>query len=123
MPVTLNEEMVETSIQAHAEWFDRLKDAIATGRSSFTPEQVRQVTECEFGKWMYAELKPLCDERIFGEIRDAHAAFHRKASDFLFLALQGTRARAAAEVAVSGELTRLSENLCRLLKGLTLPGR
>jgi methyl-accepting chemotaxis protein len=82
------------AIKAHSMWKIRLKDAIDTGRSEFTPVQVRANHLCDFGKWM-ATL-PATDKALedYKTIQVLHEKFHREAGDVLEMALTGQKEKA-----------------------------
>ncbi|OFZ27251.1 MAG: hypothetical protein A2381_16235 [Bdellovibrionales bacterium RIFOXYB1_FULL_37_110] len=109
-------DKIQTAIEAHFAWFDRLKQAIATQKSEFKPEVVAKDNQCEFGKWIYSDLQTICDEKLYLEIKTNHAEFHKKASEALSLALQGKIKDAEERIAFGGELIKLSGKLVLLLK-------
>jgi len=109
-------EKIQIAIEAHFLWFDRLKNAIATQKSEFKPEIVAQDNQCELGRWIYTDLKALCDEKVYSEIKVSHANFHKKASEALTLALQGQIKDAEERIAFGSELLKLSGKLVLLLK-------
>ena len=109
-------EKIQIAIEAHFRWFDHLKNAIATQKSEFKPEMVAQDNQCELGKWIYTDLKALCNEQIYTEIMVSHANFHKKASEALTLALQGKIKDAEERIAFGSELLKLSGKLVLLLK-------
>jgi Chemoreceptor zinc-binding domain len=87
---------INKAIKAHSVWKVRLKDAVDTGRSEFTPAKVRDNNICEFGKWL-ATLPPT--ERALDEykrIQSLHEKFHANAADVLQLAIGGQREKAHA---------------------------
>ena len=112
----VKKEKIQTAIEAHFLWFDRLKNAIATQKSEFKPEVVAKDNQCELGRWIYTDLKALCDEKIYAEIKESHTNFHKKASEALTLALQGKIKDAEERIAFGSELLKLSGKLVLLLK-------
>lgn len=82
------------AIKAHSVWKVRLKDAVDTGKSDFTPNQVRANHLCEFGKWM-ASLPP-AEKALehYQGIVVLHEKFHKVAADVLHLALNGEKEKA-----------------------------
>jgi Chemoreceptor zinc-binding domain len=116
MDEKLKKQKIDAAVSAHFSWFDRLKKAIATKQSEFKPEIVAKDNECEFGKWIYSDLRSICAPNIFTEIKTTHAAFHKKASEALSLALQGKTKEAEERIAFGGELVKLSGQLVLLLK-------
>ena len=84
------------AIKNHSVWKLRLKDAVDTGVSEFTPSQVRANHLCEFGKWM-ASLSP-AEKALqhYQVIQVLHEKFHKEAGDVLHLALSGQKEKAHA---------------------------
>ena len=111
-------QKIDSAIQAHFSWFERLKSAMNTGKSDFKPEVVCKDNACEFGKWIYSDLKNICDEQSFNEIKNLHAKSHKKASEILTLALSGKKDLVIQEITASSELGKLSGKLVLLLKRL-----
>ncbi len=82
------------AIKNHSIWKVRLKDAVDTGKSEFTPSQVRANHLCDFGKWL-ASLP--AGEKAFDEyqlIQQLHEKFHAEAANVLQLAISGQRDKA-----------------------------
>jgi len=79
------------AIKNHSVWKVRLKDAVDTGKSDFTPNQVRANHLCEFGKWL-ATL-PYNEKALdeYKTIQTLHEKFHFEAARVLQLALNGQR--------------------------------
>jgi len=110
---------VQAAITAHFAWFDRLKLAIAKGQSEFRPDIVSRDNNCEFGKWIYSDLHTYCpDNKIYNEIKQVHADFHKKAGEVLSMALRGDTAGASREIASGSKLTSLSGRLAIILRRL-----
>jgi hypothetical protein len=119
MDAKTKSDKIEAAIKAHIAWFGRLKTAIATGKSEFNPAVVAADNQCEFGKWVYSNLKSICDQAKYDRIKSLHAGFHGKASEILKLALEGKKELASLQVAASSELGRLSGDLILILRGLS----
>ncbi|AGX87627.1 CZB domain-containing protein [Candidatus Symbiobacter mobilis] len=112
-------EKINAAISAHFAWFGRIKNAIATGKSEFNPDVVKADSKCEFGQWIYSDMRGMCpNEKVFQDIRTTHAEFHKLASEALSMALSGQQAAATNEIAPSGKLTILSGKLVLLLRQL-----
>lgn len=82
------------AIKNHSVWKVRLKDAVDTGKSEFTPSKVRDNHICDFGKWL-ASLPPA--EKALDEykrIQSLHEKFHAEAANVLQMALSGQRDKA-----------------------------
>jgi len=82
------------AIKAHSMWKVRLKDAIETGKSEFTPAQASAHHLCDFGKWL-ATL-PAADKALdeYKQIVPLHEKFHAEAAKILHLGLDGQRDKA-----------------------------
>ena len=110
---------VQAAITAHFEWFDKLKIAITRGRSEFKPEVICEDNNCEFGKWIYSDLRNYCsDDKAYKEIQQIHAEFHKKASEILSMALRGDVDNASREVAHGSKLSSISGRLAIILHRL-----
>jgi len=118
MDATIKKEKIDAAIKAHLAWFERLKSAIATGKSDFNPPTVAMDNQCEFGKWLYSDLKAVCDQAKYDRIKSLHANFHKKAAEILKLALDGKKELATSEINISSPLGSLSGELIMLLRGL-----
>ena len=110
------QDKIEAAINAHFAWFERLKKTIATKQSDFKPEIVAKDNQCEFGKWIYTDLKDICDEQTLLEIKKCHAEFHKKASEVLTMALSGNSMK--AEIGSTSDLKHLSGRLVLDLRRL-----
>ncbi len=85
---------INKAIKAHSVWKVRLKDAVDTGKSEFTPSKVRDNHICEFGKWL-AGLSP-AEKALddYKRIQPLHEKFHAEAANVLQLAISGQREKA-----------------------------
>ena len=87
---------IDHGIAAHARWKYRLFDAVETGESQWTVEQIRNDTDCEFGRWL-ASLSPAeLDSEHCRKVVELHREFHRTASEVLDLALRNEKEAAQA---------------------------
>jgi hypothetical protein len=82
------------AIKNHSVWKVRLKDAVDTGKSEFTPNQVRANHLCDFGKWL-SSLPP-ADKALedYVKIQALHEKFHAEAANLLQMAISGQRDKA-----------------------------
>jgi hypothetical protein len=102
---------IDHAIAAHARWKYRLFDAVKTGESEWTVEQIRSYTDCEFGRWL-ATLSP--SERQSEQCKtvvDLHREFHTAASEVLGLALRKETEAAQAAIALNSPFSIVSANL------------
>ncbi len=107
---TLDE--IEQAIAAHAQWKQRLNDAIVCGRSDWTPAEVRQDCNCQFGKWLYDGIDPKeKTSKAYAKILSMHALFHKEAGTVLELALNGEQQEAKLRVAIGGVYLKISSEL------------
>lgn len=82
------------AIKAHSTWKVRLKDAVDSGSSEFSPSQVRNNDICEFGKWL--NTLPSAEKALldYQNIQPLHQKFHVEAAKVLELAISGQREKA-----------------------------
>jgi hypothetical protein len=102
---------IDHGIASHARWKYRLFDAVKTGESEWTVEQISSHTNCEFGRWL-ASLSP--DERQSEKCRTVvtlHQEFHAAASEVLDLALRKQMEAAQSAIALNSPFSLLSANL------------
>ena len=106
---------LDHAIAAHAKWKFRLREAIKTGQSEWTVDNVRPDDLCEFGKWLNS--LPLADRmaKEWKEAKMLHAKFHVAAADVLNLALAHHQVEAGDSMAPGGAFTDISTKLVRLL--------
>ena len=104
-------EAIDKGIGAHGMWKQRIRSAIATGQSEWTPGVVQQDNQCEFGKWLYS-----CSEREkasphYARVKELHASFHKTAASVLSLALDQKKSEAETAIASGSEYITLSSSL------------
>ncbi len=68
------------AIQAHANWKLRLYAACHGSPDAIDMHTLAQDNACELGKWLHGDGQRYVSEAQFGELRSAHAAFHRSAA-------------------------------------------
>lgn len=108
MPIS---EEINKAIAAHGIWKGRLQEAIATGKSSWTVEQVRTDTACDFGRWLLSLPQSELASARGAQVREMHAEFHRQAAMVLALALGGDQRGAQQAIASHSEFSNLSAKL------------
>ena len=104
-------ERIVHAIAAHAKWKFYLREAIETGTSEWTVDEVRVDNRCEFGMWLQA-LPP--DDRKtehWENVCRLHAQFHKEAAEVLKLALAGRREEAEAAIAQGSRFAKVSTKL------------
>lgn len=102
---------IDAAIEAHGKWKGRLEDAVAFGKSDFSPEVVASDCKCEFGKWLYS--MPV--EKQDKDIKRQHAEFHVAAAQVLTKALAGNRSEAADGLKLGSKFSQLSVELVQNL--------
>jgi len=103
---------VSAAIRAHARWLFHLQDAIKTGNSEFSPHVVSTDDNCDFGKWLYANIGSANgNSALFAEIKALHATFHEQTGKILALALKGDTTEAARLIGANSQYKKLSETL------------
>lgn len=111
--LTLKDQIL-AAIKAHGEWKFRLRSAINTGKSEWTPHDIQPDNRCVFGQWLHgreipAEAKNAC----YFKAIELHANFHRLASKILDMALKGQKEEALKMI--EGEYAQLSNDLKQTL--------
>ncbi len=116
------------AIKNHSVWKVRLKDAVDTGKSEFTPSQVRDNNMCAFGQWLNS--LPLSEKSLeeYKNISALHAEFHATAAKVLQMALDGRKEEAhTALTDIRGDFMYTSAKLTNALMDwktkLSLAGR
>ncbi len=115
----MDKSVTEKVIQAHVQWFTRLRVSTKTGQSEFDPLVVKRDSVCDFGRWLYgdcpAEFKA---SPAYARVRKLHAEFHVQAGSVLALALKGKRDEALRAIDGDTELRRTSLALIAELRKL-----
>lgn len=109
---------INAAVGAHGLWKSRLKQAIETGQSEFTVNEVCRDDRCAFGKWLYspdlaAEVK---HSGHYGRCLGLHADFHREAAKVLSMALAGNKAGALQSMGLTGEFAGISMQLTKAMR-------
>lgn len=109
------ERGIRDAIGAHGAWKMKLTTAIKYGHSDKDPDQVRDCTACDFGKWMDG---PAFDAHVKGGkpyqvVSRLHKEFHEAAANVLQHAVGGDKD--GAEKLMESEFKQRSETLKRAL--------
>lgn len=107
---------IDAALMAHAQWKQRLRDAVETGRSDFDPVTVRRDDACDFGRWLYSLPRDEQATEDFARIRTLHSDFHRTAGDILDMALSGRGDEALKELDTGGSYGPTSGKLVLALQ-------
>ena len=105
-----NVNELDKAISAHARWKIRLREAIDTGKSEWSPEKVRQDNLCDFGKWLYSLSDSEKASGYWKQVQKLHAEFHIVAAKVLQLALEGHKNEAEATMDTSGSEFKLASS-------------
>jgi hypothetical protein len=108
-----NVEEIQKGMLAHAQWKERIKNAIETGASNFTADQVKIDDGCDFGAWLHALPDQTSDE--WKQIHRLHEQFHEEAGRILDLALQGRKDEAKQAISLNSHFADLSVRMTNLL--------
>lgn len=93
---------LDRAISKHAQWKIRLRTAIDTGQSEWTPEAVQSDRNCDFGKWLHALSEEEKRSELWGKVAKLHANFHMVAAKILRLALDGRQDEANSLLTAKG---------------------
>ncbi len=109
----IHAEIFTKAIAAHSNWKARLRSAISSGTSEFSPSQVRVDNACEFGKWLYGTELSAADKKSEGyrTVKQLHAQFHAEAGKVLEAALSGDKQAAEESLGVRGRCGKVATEL------------
>lgn len=82
---------INKAMAAHGAWKIRLREAIESGTSEYSPEIVAVDKVCEFGKWLYSISTSERSNPYWPEVQQLHKQFHEEAGRILKLALNGNQ--------------------------------
>lgn len=99
------------AIAAHAKWKFRLREAIETGTSEWTVNEVQKDDRCDFGMWLQALPADERKSEHWETVRQLHAQFHKEAAEVLRLALAGRRQEAEAAIAQGSQFAKTTTKL------------
>jgi methyl-accepting chemotaxis protein len=87
---------VRAAISSHAQWKEKLRSAIKTGRvdSSIDLASAARDDTCEFGRWLRQQSGTTVDSDTLNRAVEAHARFHRDAAAVLIAVSEGQLDRA-----------------------------
>ena len=104
-------EALTAAIAAHGQWKQRLRDAVATGKSEFQPATVCLDNQCAFGKWLYSRDPQTRSGSRWQCVRTRHAEFHQEAGRVLKLALEGQKSAAEAALNPHSKFGQITQHL------------
>lgn len=106
---------IRKAVATHSLWKSRLRQAIDSGRSQWTVEEVAAADQCELGRWLESVEAAGDDAARVERIRDLHRKFHREAAQVLQLAHGGQHGVANMAMAAGSPFDRLTNELTREL--------
>jgi hypothetical protein len=112
----VSRDAIDAALAAHAEWKQRLHDAIATGKSEFKVEDVKRDDACSFGQWLHGLQGEDVGNEDFNKVQSLHAAFHKTAGVILELAIAGKKDLALAMMDTGGMYSGATGDLVQALQ-------
>ena len=112
--MSLETEIVQ-AVGAHGLWKQRLKNAVASGKSELSPAQAEADHLCAFGIWLRDLTGPVAHSEYYSRVRSLHSAFHKEAGKVLQLALAGSKTEASQALAHHGPFALASAALTRAM--------
>lgn len=106
---------IKKAIATHSLWKSRLGQAIDSGRSQWSVEEIAAADQCELGRWLQSvEATGEYAVRI-ERLRELHRKFHREAAQVLQLTHGGQNGVAKMAMAAGSPFDRLTNELTREL--------
>ncbi len=107
---------ISAAIAAHSVWKSRLRTAIDSGKSEFSPAVVAQDNHCDFGKWLHdTAATSLKNSPHYGKCEELHRQFHASAAKVLSLALSGKKDEAHRSMDLNGDYDVASTALTKAM--------
>ena len=107
----IDSSQIEHGIASHARWKYRLFDAVKTGKSDWTLNQIQSSTDCEFGRWLSSLSVTERQSEECKAVMDLHREFHTAAAAVLDLALRKETQAAEAAIALNSPFSLVSAHL------------
>jgi hypothetical protein len=107
----VDKSQIDAALSAHAQWRNRLNEAIEKGTSEFQVDTVKVDNACQFGKWLYGLPPSDQNSEEAKKIKELHAAFHKVAAETLSMALSGKKEEANKSMQLGGNYNRASGKL------------
>jgi hypothetical protein len=111
-------ELLQKAITTHSHWKYNLQQAIKTGKSPATVDEVNNAHLCELGKLLDSTAGKTLPG--YAEINKIHQDFHAEAADILRLALAGKPAEAQARMQLGSHFGQLTAKLVNKLSDLDI---
>ncbi|BAP56092.1 hypothetical protein THII_1795 [Thioploca ingrica] len=109
-------EVLQKAITTHSHWKYNLQQAIKTGKSPTTVDEVKNAHRCELGKWLDSAAGKALPG--YAEINKIHQDFHEEAADILKLALAGKQSEAQIRMQLGSYFGQLTAKLVNKLSDL-----
>lgn len=111
--------LLENAVQAHTRWKTRLRAALDGAGEKLDPAVVGRDNACDLGKWIHGEGgEQYSDMKAFGELKTAHAKFHRCAAEIVRKNEAGDKKAAEKLLGPDGEFAAASSVTIRAIKRL-----
>ncbi|WP_082053861.1 chemotaxis protein CheW [Methyloterricola oryzae] len=111
--------LLENAVQAHTRWKTRLRAALDGAGEKLDPAVVGRDNACDLGKWIHGEGgDQYSDMSAFGELKTAHAKFHRCAAEVVRRNEVGDKKAAEKLLGPDGEFAAASSVTIRAIKRL-----
>lgn len=81
----------DDAIQAHASWKMKLSTYIKNPDDSINPDVICKDDLCALGKWIHGEGSSNSSVAEFGQLKLAHANFHKEAAEIVRRAKNGEK--------------------------------
>jgi hypothetical protein len=111
-------ELIQKAITTHSHWKYNLQQAIKTGKSPTTVDEVKNAHLCELGKLLDSAAGKALPGYV--ELTKIHQDFHKEAADILKLALAGKQSEAQAKMQLGSYFGQLTAKLVNKLSDLDI---
>jgi diguanylate cyclase (GGDEF)-like protein len=106
-------EQVEATIATHYYWLDRMREAVATGRTELDLAEVEREDLCPIGVWLNSTIsEALRNMPLYYVTKYRHAVFHRSMARLLAAAL-ARQPEAAMSLEPDGDFTKVASSLLK----------
>ena len=110
--------LLENAVQSHTRWKTRLRAALDGAGEKLDASVVGRDNACDLGKWIYGEGEHYADLAAFGELKSAHAKFHRCAAEVVKKNDAGDKKSAEKMLGSDGEFAVASNVTIRSIRRL-----
>ncbi len=111
------QDQIKTAIGSHGLWKARLRAAITSASSEFSPAIVRKDDQCDFGQWLRSGSDPsLRGSRQMNRCAELHRQFHEAAAKVLALAVEGKKEAAQQAMSPASEFAKVSAALTTAMR-------